>query len=364
MKNRDFTNSRNYRGMGIRITVCLLIIFSICVRLNIPCEAKDRVELNISSATMKLGTSRKLNLRYLTFKQKKQVRWKSSKKTVVSVTKNGKIKAKGKGKAVISAIYKKKKYQCVVRVVAPNAKEYVTEGTTSYRGFTVDSVLHSAKNGNIHFNVYFPKSYDGTKPYALFVTLPGYQGLYFQGAAENIKTEDFGFTARKYNSQMIILAPQLSDWEETSANQTIALVEYFISHYNIDTSKIYADGYSAGGETLSLALGKRPELFTACLLCNSQWEGKYDSVIRARVPVYLVIGKNDEYFGSKPFKETYRKLYNHYQKQGMTKKEISKLLVLDVKGDKYFSSQGVEEQHAGVNLYSRDKKIMRWLFSK
>ena len=146
---------------GIRIAVCLLLIFSICVRLEILCEAKDRTELNISSVTMKSGTTRKLQLRHLTASQKKQVRWKSSKKTVVSVTKNGKIKAGKKGKAVISAVYKKKKYQCMVRVVAPNAKEYVTEGTTSYRGFTVDSVLHSAKNGNIHYNVYFPKSYDG-----------------------------------------------------------------------------------------------------------------------------------------------------------------------------------------------------------
>lgn len=364
MKKLIFTDKRKYQMRGIRIAVCLLLIFSICVRLEILCEAKDRTELNISSVTMKSGTTRKLQLRHLTASQKKQVRWKSSKKTVVSVTKNGKIKAGKKGKAVISGVYKKKKYQCMVRVVAPNAKEYVTEGTTSYRGFTVDSVLHSAKNGNIHYNVYFPKSYDGTKPYALFVTLPGYQGLYFQGAAENIKTEDFGFTAKKYNSQMVILVPQLSDWEETSASQTIALVEYFISHYNIDTSKIYADGYSAGGETLSLVLGKRPELFTACLLCSSQWDGKYEPVVRAEVPVYLVIGKDDEYYGSKPFREAYRKLYNRYQKQGMTKKEISKLLVLDIKDSKYFSSQGVEEQHDGMNLYSRDKKVMGWLFSK
>lgn len=40
----------------------------------------------------------------------------------------------------------------------------------------------------------------------------------------NVKTEDFGFTARKYNSDMIIVAPQLDDWQETSARQTIELV--------------------------------------------------------------------------------------------------------------------------------------------
>ncbi len=41
--------------------------------------------------------------------------------------------------------------------------------------------LHSPNKGDIHYNVYIPDSYDGTKKYALYVTLPGYQGLYFGG---------------------------------------------------------------------------------------------------------------------------------------------------------------------------------------
>ncbi len=56
----------------------------------------------------------------------------------------------------------------------------------TYRGFSVDNVLHSGANGDIHYNVYIPESYDGSKPYALFFTLPGYEGLYFQGVASNI----------------------------------------------------------------------------------------------------------------------------------------------------------------------------------
>ena len=87
----------------------------------------------------------------------------------------------------------------------------VTEGTEEYRGFTLDNVLHSENNGDIHYNLYVPDSYDGSEPYALFFTLPGYQGLYFQGVGENLYTEDFGFTAQEYNPEMIIVAPQLSD---------------------------------------------------------------------------------------------------------------------------------------------------------
>ena len=130
--------------------------------------------------------------------------------------------------------------------------ESVTEGTEEYRGFVIDNVLQSEKEGDIHYNVYIPESYDGTKAYALYFTLPGYEGLYFQGVAANIRSEDFGFEAQKYNSEMIIVAPQLNDWGETSADQTIALVEYFLEHYNINQEKVYASGYSGGGETMSI----------------------------------------------------------------------------------------------------------------
>ena len=53
---------------------------------------------------------------------------------------------------------------------------------------------------------------------------------------------------------MIIVAPQLNDWKETSARQTIALTRYFLGHYNIDPQKVYLNGYSGGGETGSLVM--------------------------------------------------------------------------------------------------------------
>ena len=53
-------------------------------------------------------------------------------------------------------------------------------GTLVQRDLIVDNVLHSGKQGEIHFSCYIPHSYDRSKPYALFVTLPGWEGLYFQ----------------------------------------------------------------------------------------------------------------------------------------------------------------------------------------
>lgn len=71
---------------------------------------------------------------------------------------------------------------------------------------------------------------------------------------------------------MIVLAPQLEDWDELSANQTIALTKYFLEHYNIDRNKVYISGYS-GGETLSWVLTKEPKLYSAALMCFSKWDG-------------------------------------------------------------------------------------------
>lgn len=240
----------------------------------------------------------------------------------------------------------------------------VTEGMEEYRGFTLDNVLHSENDGDIHYNLYVPDSYDGSEPCAIFFTLPGYEGLYFQGVGENLYSEDFGFTAQEYDPEMIIVAPQLSDWGETSADQTIALVEYFLANYSIDEDRVYAEGYSGGGETLSQVMGKRPDLFTAYLQCSSQWDGDYGPVVDSRLPVYFVIGEDDEYYGSEPSKEAYETLRDMYREDGLADEEIDSLLVLDVKDAEYFESRGVQYQHGGGNLFAADGEIMGWLFGK
>ncbi|GAA6492703.1 hypothetical protein K280104A7_22670 [Candidatus Bariatricus faecipullorum] len=243
--------------------------------------------------------------------------------------------------------------------------DMVMEGTEEYRGFLLDNVLHSGENGDIHYNLYVPESYDGSRPYALFITLSGYEGLYFQGVGENLYQESFGFEAQNYISDMIILAPQLEDWGETSASQTIALTEYFLEHYNIDTSRVYIEGYSGGGETLSLVLGSRPELYTAALHCSSQWDGAYEPLVENRTPLYFVIGENDEYYSAEPAREAYDTLHGMYREAGLSEEETGRLLVLDVKDTSYFTEAGVSNQHGGGNrLFAEDEEIMGWLFGQ
>ena len=249
---------------------------------------------------------------------------------------------------------------------SPGASEpelEVTEGAETYRGFQMDNVLH-APEGDIHYHIYIPDSYDGSESYALFLTLPGYEGLYFQGMGQNLYSENFAFEALHYNGRMIVAAPQLSDWGETSAVQTIALTEYLLDTYHIDPEQVYAEGYSGGGETMSQVMGLRPDLFTAYLQCSSQWDGAYEPVVEARVPVYFAIGESDEYYGSEPSREAYDQLHELYTQAGLSEEEIDQLLVLDIKDADYFRAGGAPNQHGGGNLFARDPEIMGWLFGQ
>ena len=239
----------------------------------------------------------------------------------------------------------------------------VTPGSETYRDFTLDNVYHS-DIGDIHFNLYVPESYDGSTPYALFVTLPGWQGLYFQGVGVNLQTETFGFAAQEYVPDMIVAAPQLNGWDEQSGDEAIALTEYLLDAYNIDPGRVYIEGYSGGGETLSWVLGKRPDLYAAALLGATRWDGAYQPVVDARTPVYLAVGESDEYYGPEPLTEAYAALRDLYRQAGLSDAEIDELLVLDVKDADYFTARGLTNQHGGGQAFAEDAAIMGWLFAR
>ncbi len=87
--------------------------------------------------------------------------------------------------------------------------------------------------------------------------------------------EDFGPEAIKYNEKMIVLSTQLDDWGDTSANMAIELTEYFLENYNIDTNKVFLHGMSGDGETGSLVMGKRPNLYTAFLITDKRYKDQH-----------------------------------------------------------------------------------------
>lgn len=241
----------------------------------------------------------------------------------------------------------------------------ITSGTQEYRGFTVDSVLHDADAGDVHFSIHVPNVYNPNRPASLFVTLPGYQGLYFQGVGQNLYTEEFAFEALAYDDNMIVVAPQLNDWGPTSAEQTIALVEALMEEFAINPERVFIEGYSGGGETLSLVLEKRPELFAAAAHYASQWDGDLSAVAEARTPVRFVIGEEDEYYGPESVVHRAEELREIYEDQGLSNEEIAGLIVLDVKPSSYFSDEGVTNQHGGgAKLFAHDDDIMGWIFAR
>ena len=119
---------------------------------------------------------------------------------------------------------------------------------------------------------------------------------------------------------------------------------------------------SGGGETGSLVMGTKPELFTAYLTTSSQWDGDLNVLAQARTPVYFAIGAQDSYYGSESFIQTYNALHELYAKQGLTEEEIDKLIVLDVKPAEFFTERGFRDQHSGGQAFAHEESVMIWLF--
>ncbi len=106
----------------------IIILFALAFLLLVPgiaAEAKTKPKLSGKKKEMTVGQAYKLKLKGVSGKAK--VKWKTSKKTVVSIAKKKgntvTLKAKKKGTAVVTATYKKKKYQCRITVKAKKKEE-------------------------------------------------------------------------------------------------------------------------------------------------------------------------------------------------------------------------------------------------
>lgn len=95
-----------------KLVICLWVI---CLVLPItpgtPALAKG-IKLSKKSITLYVGQTKKIKLKGTAKKPK----WSSSKKSVATVTNNGKIKARKKGNAIITAKLGTKKYKCKAKI--------------------------------------------------------------------------------------------------------------------------------------------------------------------------------------------------------------------------------------------------------
>ena len=102
MKNKKF----------YMIIMTLLLVVSMLPLSMTNAEAANKVKLNYKKVTMNVGKTKRLKVKGT----KKKVQWKSSRKSVATVSKKGVVKAKKKGTATITAQIGKKKLRCKVVV--------------------------------------------------------------------------------------------------------------------------------------------------------------------------------------------------------------------------------------------------------
>lgn len=177
--------------------------------------------------------------------------------------------------------------------------------------------IFSGADGIIHFSYYLPDGYDSAKTYPLIVAMPGYGEMWFgeDSAGSNLRWN--GVQAwTKLSEPVILVSGQLTDWGAKSARQANELAEYMIDHFSVDTSRVYAAGYSAGGETMSRAVSLRPDLYAAYLHGASQWDGSYAPIAENSVAIYIYMADGDEYYGSAKARSAYENLHEAYENAG------------------------------------------------
>ncbi len=150
----------------------------------------------------------------------------------------------------------------------------------------------------------------------------------------------------------------MNDWGGTSAKQTIKLVNYLKNNYNIDKNRVFAKGYFAGGETMSLVMGIQPFHLLDIYIVQQTLMELY-IFIRCRKTYLLLIGENDEYYGSTTLINTYNQIISLYKQKGLDEDTLSRLITFNVKDSNYFTSKGVNNQHGGCGyLFCKDELIM------
>ena len=231
-------------------------------------------------------------------------------------------------------------------------------------GFIEKQTLDDA-DGTIHYSYYLPDNYDPAKTYPLIVTMPGYDRMWFGEDSAGSNIEWNGVQAwTKLSEPVILVSAQLTDWGETSARQANALTQYMTEHFSVDTHRIYAAGYSAGGETMSQAISLRPDLYAAYIHGGSQWDGSYDPIAENRIAVYIFMAQNDEYYGSQKARDAYQNLHAAYEQAGLSDNAIDQLLQLQIPDNAYFNRRGIYNYHSGGSIVFDDKTVLDWILKQ
>lgn len=150
-----------------------------------------------------------------------------------------------------------------------------------------------------------PAGYDPTKLYPALIFLHG-SGERGDGSESDLQKLLSNGPLKKYtsNTQFIILAPQTNSWSwrtkktvdgvQVTINDANEFVEWALSHYPIDTKKVYITGLSMGGEGTWFAMADAPELYAAgAPVCGRASNTEGGKVAAAGVKVWAFHGSAD-----------------------------------------------------------------------
>ena len=205
----------------------------------------------------------------------------------------------------------------------------------------------------------------GSSLISQMMVMPGYDMMWFgeESSGSNLNWDGFLCWTR-LPEEMIVDSAQLTDWHETSARQAVELTEYFLEHFSADASRVYAAGYSAGGETMSQAVSMRPDLYAAYLHGASQWDGEYSPIAENGVAVYIFMAEHDEYYGSERAWSAYNSLHDAYVEAGWSEDQIADVLQIQTPDDTWFALRGVTgNYHGGGNVVFEESDILDWVIS-
>ena len=87
----------------------LAMVITLC---NVPYKAKAATTYSMSTSAITLLKGKKHKLKIVNAPKNAKIKWKTSNKFAVTVSKKGKLKAVNYGTATIKATYKKKNYYC------------------------------------------------------------------------------------------------------------------------------------------------------------------------------------------------------------------------------------------------------------
>lgn len=191
----------------------------------------------------------------------------------------------------------------------------------------IDKFIPGELNG-FKYQFYTPLNANDGKEHPLIVWFhgggeSGYRGLHYNNLSQ-LKANRGAVAFASDEAQDIfggayVLAPQTPhEWSE-SLNDSKDLIDYMVNNYNIDASRIYAYGCSAGGYMALDMVVKNPNLFAAAIATcpaidqkniNTYGQGREitdEELSAINTPVWLIQAKDDT---TVKYEESALRVYN------------------------------------------------------